>query len=472
MSPSPLHVLLLETIVLSVFLGMTLWTQLERAADPMERIRRPGAQFRIFLLLFGVFTAGLTAILYNASPLLGAALGAGFALSLLHPVNALCFFVQLLFLRPWEIMPDNRVLLALPRVLAATCALSWLIHPDKRARPGQGAGQALVLLGAFGAWSFITTFVTPDPSSAQAGWFDSFFKAIVVFVMCLFFIKTERDVSAFKRTIVISVMGTVVVSLVEFFLNPPPAGTDAVVRLQSVPPVLDPNDLAAVTIMTLPFVLRAAFRRTAGLGRRLAGAFLAGASLMAVWYSQSRGALVALLAQVLGARYLKDIRKNWLGALLLACVLAAGYFGALQVIRRNQEEMGASAESRIIYWKAGLSMAAHHPLLGVGYGEYPRNYEAYSSGQKYEWGRRTAHSTWILALAEAGFPGGLLFIAFFVAVWKAAWRTREEHPDHLNALVGYGVAISFLSHTYVLYPYLLAGMVLAADSVKRRSHGS
>ena len=130
--------------------------------------------------------------------------------------------------------------------------------------------------------------------------------------------------------------------------------------------------------------------------------------------------------------------------------------------------MQASSESRITYWKTAVNMALHHPVFGVGFNQYPANYDAYTIGNKYDWGLRTAHSSWFLALAESGFPGGFLFMAFFVMVLRTAWRNRLRWPAQLYSLAGYGVAMSFLSHTYTLYFYLLSGLVVASDSLKER----
>ena len=131
--------------------------------------------------------------------------------------------------------------------------------------------------------------------------------------------------------------------------------------------------------------------------------------------------------------------------------------------------MGVSQESRVIYWKAAVNMTLRHPLLGVGFGRYPILYESYSGAVKYEWGQRTAHSSWLLAFAESGLVGGGLFIAFFIAVWRQAWAHRRAHSDLLYALLGYLVTMTFLSHTYSLYPYVLAGLILSASAVKERT---
>ena len=58
-------------------------------------------------------------------------------------------------------------------------------------------------------------------------------------------------------------------------------------------------------------------------------------------------------------------------------------------------------------------MAIHNPLLGVGYNGYVNSFERYADSLRYEWGHRTAHNSWVLVLAETGFPGLMLFVSAF-----------------------------------------------------------
>jgi cytochrome bd-type quinol oxidase subunit 2 len=67
----------------------------------------------------------------------------------------------------------------------------------------------------------------------------------------------------------------------------------------------------------------------------------------------------------------------------------------------------------------------------------------------------TAHSSWVLALAEGGPVALVLLLSLWVYSALCAWSIREREPEYFLAILGYAVAISFLSHTYLLYPYIL-----------------
>ncbi len=451
---------------LCLFLSMAIMTQVERASVPGYYSRNPKLQVRMLATVFVLLSLGFGTALLNVSPLLALALAAGFTLALMHPANALCFFVFMLFMRPWEILAEHPLLLALPRLLAATCFVSWLLYPEKLGVPTAQTSRSLKLLLAFSVWIFITAFKAPDSMAAFMDCFNLFFKTVLVFLMCLFVIDDEHSVRQLKRTLIISSFSLIVLSLNQFYFGPPVASAGG--RLHLAGMLGDSNDLAAGMVIALPLALAPFYSRVSSAPQKLGAILFAVLSVMAIWYSQSRGALLALLAEFVAIGILYRPRGRSFRMVLMCGVLVAGYFLAPLVLRRDKDEMGISQESRLIYWKAALNMAVHHPILGVGFGRYPINYESYSGDVKYEWGQRTAHSSWVLALAESGFVGGGLFLAFFIALLKRAWARQRTSPDLLYALIGYLVAMSFLSHTYSLYPYLLAGLILSANAVKER----
>src|SRR5690349_17697113 len=115
MDTLPIQFLHVETVVLALFLPLILLIQLWRTTEPGHVTHASTLQRLALLAAFFFFTAVFGVFLFKVSPLLAVELAAGFTLGLMHPVNALCFFVHLLYLRPWEIVPENPVLLALPR---------------------------------------------------------------------------------------------------------------------------------------------------------------------------------------------------------------------------------------------------------------------------------------------------------------------------------------------------------------------
>ncbi len=467
MSSLPILYLHLETALLPLFLAMVLVWQMGRAPDPGYYTQNARRQTLALFSVFCVLALGFIPLLMNTAPLLAIELAAGFTLALLHPANALCLFVHLLFLRPWEIAAENNLLLALPRLGAAMCVFSWLLHTARQAKPSPPGHHALNLLIGFSVWVFLSTFGAADMAKAQTEWFNLYFKSIVIFLMSLYVLESERSVAQFKWTIVLSAFALMNLRLFQLWDQ-----GASLVRLQTAGMLGDSNDLAAIVVMALPFALVGSFQKGTDVFRQLFGGLFCLCAFLVIWFSQSRGAMLGLSMQALAWAVIRSRGQKLFRLLFVAGVLCAIGFTAMKAMHRQSEEMEASSESRITYWKTAVNMAAHHPLLGVGFNQYPVNYDAYSIGTKYEWGLRTAHSSWFLVLAETGLLGAALFLAFFVVALKTAWKQRGLWPDHFCAMAGYVVIISFLSHPYVMYPYLLIGLVMAADALRRpQSHG-
>ena len=76
----------------------------------------------------------------------------GIMLSLLSPAAAACFLVANLFLRPWELLPLNPFFTTLPRLLAALCVLSWLMHGLMRRRLRLALNLPIALFALYCVW--------------------------------------------------------------------------------------------------------------------------------------------------------------------------------------------------------------------------------------------------------------------------------------------------------------------------------
>lgn len=454
----------IESAVMALFVAHMIWTHLRRATDSSHYTQRGKAQAVALTALFVILCGGFGVGLLRVSPLLALELAVGFTLSLLHPANALCLYVHLFYLRPWELAPENPVLMALPRILSVLWLLSWLIHPSRHAKPGKGAYRSLSLLLGFSAWLFLTTFFLPDMAELQSTWFNSYFKGMLVFVMCIYTLESPRSVSQFENTILFSSLGLMAMGLYRYLTVGGEGG-----RLGLVGMLADPNDLATIVIMALPFALMKIFTRFPQLVDQAFGALFAVMAAMVIWFTRSRGAIVALVAQMGVVYYSRVTKEKRIQAILLACVIAVAGAMVVQVIPREAEDLSASQTSRLIYWKAAIKMAIRHPLMGVGYNQFPVNYDSYSGDDKFEWGRRTCHSSWFLALSETGFVGAWIYFTFFGCALGFAWKNRKQRPGQFYALVGYAAGMSFLSHTYLTYPYLLTGLILSQQSLTEKS---
>lgn len=165
----------------------------------------------------------------------------------------------------------------------------------------------------------------------------------------------------------------------------------------------DPNELGmTICIGALSFMIAFANqRRRAGT---IALAVLGGLMVLyCVVLTQSRGAIVvfAIVCGVYVARRY-GIAGMIAGAAAAAPVLALG--------GRSGSKADASTQLRYEAWSAGLEMFKRSPIFGVGKRQFGEHHFM------------TAHNSYVLAFAEMGFPGLVLFICLLFLTLKTLIR--------------------------------------------------
>lgn len=417
----------------------------------------------VSFLLSSAIVGGLSALflafLGPQNALLALALALGSLLALVHPVIATSFFLANLFLRPWELLSTNAFTEALTKLLAVICLLSWLLNRLKKRRYhvvwNRTCTWFLLLLG----WFVIAALMSPSPTEALGFLFSSFFPIVVVALLVVNTFEEKLDLEAACSSLILAITGAI--------------ATAIYVTLQKGEPRLDAggtlygnaNDLASLIVLVMPFAFMLLWRRGKRALRPLLGVLVLTILFFGLWLSQSRGAILSL--GLSGFSYfLFCVKKSFRTNFLVVSGLL-GVFVLMSSLDRKAEDMEGSSESRMNYAVAGFRMLKSNPLFGVGLNMYPKRYEQFSSNFN-EYGERTAHSSWVLVMSETGILGLILFVALFVHSFRLALRIRGERPEFLMSLSGYGLAMSFLSHTYIAPPYLLYSLTLAASRVLRQ----
>lgn len=242
-------------------------------------------------------------------------------------------------------------------------------------------------------------------------------------------------------------------------------------RIQYVGIFNDPNDLGMLFVMCLPMAVYLGHSGRGGLLRRLTWLALGGVLLYGIYLTDSRGTMVALLA-VLGVYVW--IRR---GALVAATLGGLGLVAMMALSSRMQEldASEASAAGRVDAWYEGLQMFVANPLFGVGADGFS------------DLNNLTAHNSFVLVLAETGIIGftvWLAFIGYCFRMMLVVVRQRTRIPGALAdvttepavlrqwqddraatlalllSLTAFFVAAFFLSRSYVVLLYLLAGLVV------------
>ena len=211
------------------------------------------------------------------------------------------------------------------------------------------------------------------------------------------------------------------------------------------------------------------------------------------WWAALAGSLVLLGGYVYQVyRGVVGVRWIWIGVLLVLLGTITALFSEQTVTKgpagpvsvrermlssKNIVEPGAVEDFAIAHryriWQVTWEMIRERPLLGQGYGVYPRRFvEIRKTLQERgvfsteEWNTYFdtpyAHNEYLHIWAESGLLGlagfmGLITLVVWYAV-RGGWRTRLERLDLWGAL---GLVAAMLVHSMVSYPLHLSlnGMV-------------
>lgn len=149
----------------------------------------------------------------------------------------------------------------------------------------------------------------------------------------------------------------------------------------------------------------------------------------------SRGAFLALVLGGLTLFVLRPREKTRvfyayavLGVMAFLYVAPDSFWERMQTIEsaaKRDENMDNSAEGRFEQMKAGLVMFSDYPI-GVGHRGFPILSPAYLAEEHLESksGQRASHNTFISALVEQGFIGGILFASMILWVLASCLLAR------------------------------------------------
>lgn len=378
-------------------------------------------------------------------------------LTIFDPKYGVSFFTFLLISRPWEFFNDQ-LMSAMPRDIFVLCFLSFIAHKIFRKRFYFQWNIASALVFFFATWTFFSFIPAAHSARAMEEYGEIFIKGIVVYFLIVNVVDKKEYILPIQSALVLGIGEKAIMSMYKAFFLKELADGD---RLTSVGILENSNDIAAIMILAIPFTMVFIAGITNKIIRYLLAAAIFTFYTYLIWQSKSRGAILGIGTLIVAWYWLKAQNKKMATAIVV--IGACMSFLAMSAIKRNAEDVEGSTSNRIIYWKAGLNMAVRNPIFGVGYGGYSLRLSEFANGLVgTEGAHKTVHSTWLLALAETGFMGFIFYIGIWIFSLRSAWAMRVEHPEFLLAILSYGTAITFLSHTYMLYPYILLGLTVAS----------
>lgn len=394
-------------------------------------------------------------------------------------------------LRPDGEFAGDVIAIPIVMVLAILCVVAW-----GRLLSATGIAPLPVNVRIFIAYFAVISFVSvfsAIPAATFSQWMGTTWKIAAMTLAIAWLARSDRDFSLASRVVIAA---GVLVAAVAIYNSVNgiglvegtrvTIGRDLVDPLTGVSPrpqtniLADPNDLAL--ILLFPFALAAGHvMHRKSLFHACIWTTLAGIILLAIVATQSRGALIGVLAAIatiliMGAR----TKAPTLIALVVAAPLL---FVTMQLGERqsggltevSERGIDESAEGRLEAWHTALKMVAARPLTGVGIGNFGSMYMVYTD----YWQKKdmAVHSMWFEVLAECGVVAFILFVGMvavsfsmnartlrFLASQQASTSARATSLGLQGALAGTCAAGSFLSQAHTWPVFMTVALIAALSS--------
>ncbi len=247
-----------------------------------------------------------------------------------------------------------------------------------------------------------------------------------------------------------------------------------------------PNPLGIYAVVALTVVLVAWLRRTREWTRReqVVGGIIAAGSVVALWASYSRSAIVAAaiaLAIAAIVLYGKRVsRKIWLAVAIIALILTGGVVAfretqfVSQVILHEDPHQGSNApnsnDGHLESLADGTARLIRQPL-GAGIGST-------GSASLLTDKPLIIENQYLFIAHETGWLGLALFVLIYVTVLREAWRRRAQWLALAVFASGVGIAAAglvlpvWVDDTVSIVWWGLAAMVVASPLVITKAQGS
>lgn len=377
----------------------------------------------------------------------------------------LLLYIITVYMRPAEWIPMFYGM-QLMDILSIAAFLFWLLDfMIKKKFDSLKAPQNMLILGLFLA--FLLSHVAHTYFAGLTATFTEFSKVVILYFLFVLIIDSERKLKIGVGLIIFLTLLLAIQGIQQFNTGHGWAGQPLVIdypsgmgRITWISIFEDPNDLGLTFVIVVALLLGFLFGKTNIFSKLFITIPILGVLLYGIYLTNSRGALLALMA--MGFFYFfKRIRWKWLGIIIgVLFILLVFKFGPSRTALLSTDE--ESAYNRVDAWYYGITLTKANPVFGVGYRMFEEDFPM------------TAHNTFVLAMAEAGLVGLFFFVGLFYSSFKGLSMIQKSNSHLKNyayglqaSLIGFAGAAFFLSRLYIILPYMLFALTACLFNVVR-----
>jgi putative inorganic carbon (HCO3(-)) transporter len=406
--------------------------------------------------------AAIVGALAGFDPRIAIAVSLALALGLLTIANLTWGLVGFVILSFLELIPNlGGPMLSLAKLAGAVLALSWLAGVAsgqyRRLFPSVHPYLTFALI-TFLAWNALSIAWAEDPGRVY-GQTLSFLLSFMLFPIVYSAVSSTRD----ARMLVLAFVGVATVTSLYGVLAQPdasalatsPAAASGLNRLAGT--VGDPNELAALLVAGVALSGAIVFNPSINAPIRVATSFGSLLMLLGVFFTLSRGGLIALIALVVttilvAGRY--RARAVLAGGAVL--VATAFFFGVVATPEaRDRITVADGGSGRTDIWQVGWRMVEDEPITGAGAANFQVSSIHYllapgaiRSDEHLVDAPSVVHNSYLQVLTETGVPGLTLFAIILLACLGAGIRARRNftrRDDREGELLAIAVVVATVS---------------------------
>jgi putative inorganic carbon (HCO3(-)) transporter len=388
----------------------------------------------------------------------------------------ICLYLIMEYVRPQSVYPGLDFL-PWEKVFVGLAALALPMDPHRcRVRDATNWWMTLFLVVIIAASTFATF-----PSISWSHWFD-FFGWYVIYFLIINIVTTKERYFIF---LVIFLLANFKLSIfgARTWMTRGFGFTDwGIVG----PPGYFENsaDLSTEMLMFAPIAFELALFVKPYVKRVTYWFLMLGAvtGAMTILAASSRGSQLGLVAQSAWVAIQRKLKLKILVGIALVAGIGYALLPAAQKARFASAGADSTSIQRLNYWKAGLKMIENHPVLGVGYFNFPEVYALQDPNKLWHGTAQLPHNIFIQVGTDAGLLGLGIFLILIYRNLKGARNIRrvcKENPEAPGfaasvakglELTTWGFVIAGQFNTVGYYPFLwinLALTVSLANIVRR-----
>ncbi len=218
-------------------------------------------------------------------------------------------------------------------------------------------------------------------------------------------------------------------------------------------PYVNHNHYAGLMELLIPIPLVISLSRLAHEKERIAAGIAAAVMTGTVFFSGSRGGMLAILVElavfaILLARQRKGIRiAIGVGAFAIVLVVLLTWLGGKQLTERvstisTEARTELSGGMRLTIDRDAISMFRHRPVAGWGLGAFPTVYPQFRSFYTTFFVNE-AHNDYVQLLVEMGLLGFAAMVWFLIVLYRSALRKIGNWTSELSAALTLACTLGF-----------------------------